>query len=151
MEIKINKEIRDYTESMFFGLSLRQSIFSLLALAVAVGIYFILKPYLGIETLSWLCILGASPFAALGFINYHGMTAEQLLWAWFRTQVIVSSINIRRPRTLLIISLYLVIRCVLRLPPKASIRFMPRHTYRNFFRRGRLITARFLSVERATM
>ena len=88
MEIKINKEIRDYTESMFFGLSLRQSVFSLLALAVAVGIYFILKPYLGIETLSWLCILGASPFAALGFINYHGMTAEQLLWAWIRTQVI---------------------------------------------------------------
>lgn len=88
MEIKINKEIRDYTESMFFGLSLRQSVFSLLALVVAVGIYFILKPYLGIETLSWLCILGASPFAALGFINYHGMTAEQLVWAWFRSQVI---------------------------------------------------------------
>ena len=88
MEIKINNEIRDYTESMFFGLSLRLSVFSLLALGVAVGIYFILKPYLGIETLSWLCILGASPFAALGFINYHGMTAEQLLWAWFRTQII---------------------------------------------------------------
>lgn len=88
MEVKINKEIRDYTESMFFGLSLRQSVFSLLALAVAVGIYFMLKPYLGIETLSWLCILGASPFAALGFINYHGMTAEQLLWAWFRSQVV---------------------------------------------------------------
>ena len=88
MEVKINKEIRDYTESMFFGLSLRQSVFSLLALGVAVGIYFMLKPYLGIETLSWLCILGASPFAALGFINYHGMTAEQLLWAWFRSQII---------------------------------------------------------------
>jgi hypothetical protein len=88
MEIKINKEIRDYTESMFFGLSLRQSVFSLLALGVAAGIYFILKPYLGIETLSWLCILGASPFAALGFINYHGMTAEQLLWAWFRSPII---------------------------------------------------------------
>ena len=88
MEVKINKEIRDYTESMFFGLSLRQSVFSLLALGVAVGIYFMLTPFLGIETLSWLCILGASPFAALGFINYHGMTAEQLLWAWFRTQVV---------------------------------------------------------------
>lgn len=27
MEVKINKEIRNYTESMFFGLSLRQFIF----------------------------------------------------------------------------------------------------------------------------
>ena len=36
MEVKINREIRDYTESMFFGLSLRQLIFSALAVAVAV-------------------------------------------------------------------------------------------------------------------
>lgn len=27
MEVKINKEIRNYTESMFFGLSLRQFVF----------------------------------------------------------------------------------------------------------------------------
>ena len=31
-EVKINREIRNYTEAMFFGLSLRQFIFSLLAL-----------------------------------------------------------------------------------------------------------------------
>ena len=31
MEVKINKEIRNYTESMFFGLSLRQFVFSVLA------------------------------------------------------------------------------------------------------------------------
>ena len=47
MEVKINREIRNYTESMFFGLSLRQFIFSVLACAVAVGLYFLLKPYRG--------------------------------------------------------------------------------------------------------
>ena len=57
MEVKINREIRNYTESMFFGLSLRQFIFSVLACAVAVGLYFLLKPYLGTETVSWVCIL----------------------------------------------------------------------------------------------
>lgn len=50
MEVKINREIRNYTESMFFGLSLRQFIFSVLACAVAVGLYFLLKPHLGTET-----------------------------------------------------------------------------------------------------
>ena len=65
LEVKINKEIRNYTESMFFGLSLRQFIFSLLACGVAVGLYFILRPYFGIETLSWVCILGAAPFAVM--------------------------------------------------------------------------------------
>ena len=69
MEVKINREIRDYSESVFFGLSMRQCIFSVLAIAVAVGLYFLLKPYLGTETISWVCILGAFPFAALGFIT----------------------------------------------------------------------------------
>ena len=81
MEVKINKEIRNYTESMFFGLSLRQFIFSVLACGVAVGLYFLLRPYFGMETLSWVCILGAFPFAAMGFIKYNGMTAEQFVWA----------------------------------------------------------------------
>ena len=88
MEVKINREIRNYTESVFFGLSLRQLIFSVLAVAVAVGLYFLLKPYAGTETVSWVCVLGAAPFGALGFFTYHGMTAEQFIWAWLRSEVL---------------------------------------------------------------
>ena len=69
MEVKINREIRNYTESMFFGLSLRQLIFSALAVAVAVGLYFLMRPYAGTETVSWVCVLGAAihlGVAALG-------------------------------------------------------------------------------------
>ena len=88
MEVKINREIRNYTESMFFGLSLRQLIFSALAVAVAVGLYFLIKPYVGTETVSWVCVLGAAPFAALGFFTYHGMTAEQFIWAWLRSEML---------------------------------------------------------------
>lgn len=88
MEVKINREIRNYTESMFFGLSMRQFVFSLLAVIVAVGLYFLLNPYLGTETVSWMCVLGAAPFAALGFITYHGMTAEQFIWAWLRSELL---------------------------------------------------------------
>ena len=89
MEVKVNKEIRNYTESIYFGLSLRQFIFSILACLMAVGLYFIMKPYLGLETLSWLCILGASPFAALGFITYNGLTAEQFVWAWIKSELLI--------------------------------------------------------------
>lgn len=89
MEVKINKEIRNYTESMFFGLSLRQFIFSVLACGVAVGLYFLLRPYFGTETLSWMCILGAAPFAAVGFIKYNGMTAEQFVWAWIKSEFLM--------------------------------------------------------------
>jgi hypothetical protein len=89
MEVKINREIRDYTESMFFGLSLRQFIFSILACGMAVGIYFGLKNHLGTETVSWMCIVGAAPFAAIGFIKYHGMTAEQFILAWIKSEFLM--------------------------------------------------------------
>lgn len=86
MEVKINREIREYTESMFFGLSLRQFIFSILACGVAVGLYFLLRPYVGTETVSWMCILGAAPFAAMGFLKYNGMNAEQFIGAWLKSE-----------------------------------------------------------------
>ena len=88
MEVKINKEISNYQESMFFGLSMRQFVFSVLAVAVAVVLYFALNPYLGTETVSWVCVLGAAPFAAMGFFKYHGMTAEQFVINWVRTELI---------------------------------------------------------------
>ena len=89
MEVRINREIRDYTESLFFGLSMRQFIFSILACGVAVGIYFGLKNFLGTETVSWMCIVGAAPFAAIGFLKYHGLTAEQFIWAWLKSEFIM--------------------------------------------------------------
>jgi hypothetical protein len=89
MEVKINREVRDYTESIFFGLSLRQFVFALAACVVAVALYFLLRPYLGLEMLSWLCIVAAAPFAAVGFITYHGMTAEQFIWAWIKSEILM--------------------------------------------------------------
>lgn len=100
MEVKINREIRDYTESMFFGLSLRQFFFSLVACGVAVGLYFLLRPHVGMETVSWMCVLGAAPFAALGFIKYHGMTAEQFLWAWIKSEILMPKRLVFRPENL---------------------------------------------------
>ena len=88
MEVKINREIRDYAESMFFGLSARQFFFGIAAIGVAVLLYFVLKPLIGMEQTSWICIIGAAPFAAMGFVTYHGMTAEKFIWAWLRSELI---------------------------------------------------------------
>ena len=89
LEVKINREISDYTEEMFFGLSLRQFIFSVLACGIAVTVYFLLKPLLGLETTSWVCILAAVPFGAMGFFKYNGMTAEKVVLAWFKSSVLM--------------------------------------------------------------
>lgn len=89
MDIQINKEFRDYSETIYFGLNMRQLLFSAGAVGVAVGSYFLLKPYLSMETLSWLCIILAAPFAVLGFVTYNGMTAEQFIWAWLKSEVLM--------------------------------------------------------------
>ena len=89
MEVKINKEIRDYTEKIFFGLTLRQFIFSVIACIVVVLIYFSLKDKFNTETLSWICILSAFPFALLGFVKYNGMTADQFLIAFIKSEILM--------------------------------------------------------------
>lgn len=88
MEIKVNKEIRNYTERIFFGLSMRQCFFSVLACIVAVCIYFLSIGRLGMELTSWLCMFGAAPFAALGFISYQGMNAEELFVTCIRSIIL---------------------------------------------------------------
>ena len=88
MEVRINKEVRNYQESLFFGLSLRQFLFALLAVAVAVGVYFGLRPVLGNGEIGWVCILAAFPFALGGFFQYNGMSLEQFLLAYIRTEFI---------------------------------------------------------------
>lgn len=100
MEVKINREIRNYTESMFFGLSMRQFFFSVIACVVAVGLYFLLSPYVGMESTSWMCILGAAPFAAMGFIRYHGMTAEQFIWAWIKSEILLPKKLVFQPENM---------------------------------------------------
>ena len=92
MEIKINKEIRDYTESIFFGLSMRQFIFSALACGMAVLVYFLLRNYIGTELLSWICIITAIPFGALGFIKYNGMTADEFVVAWIKSEILTPKV-----------------------------------------------------------
>ena len=47
MEVKINREIKDYNETIFFGLSVRQFLFALLACGAAVGVYFGCRSFFG--------------------------------------------------------------------------------------------------------
>ena len=89
MEVKINREIREYTESMLFGLTLRQFIFTVLAAATSIISYFLLRPVIGIEAVSWVCMLTAVPFAVLGFVRYNGMPAEKFIWAWIKSEILM--------------------------------------------------------------
>ncbi len=89
MEININKDIREYTEGVFFGLNLRQLICSGLAVASAVAVYFGAKGTVANDIITYLCIAVAVPFAAIGFIKYNGMPMEKIFVAWLKDNFIV--------------------------------------------------------------
>jgi len=79
LDIKINKEIRDYSENMILGLNIRQAIFSAAAIVVSAGLFFLLRDKFNIEIISWICIIAAFPFVFMGFFRYHELSAEQIL------------------------------------------------------------------------
>lgn len=90
IEVKINKEVRNYQESLFFGLNLRQLLFSALAVTAAVAVYFSLRAALGSvgDLGGWLCVLAAFPFALCGFFQYNGLTFEQFVVAYIRSELL---------------------------------------------------------------
>lgn len=88
IEIKINKEVRDYQEGIFFGLTLRQFLCALGAVAVALAVYFFLGPALGGSDVGWACVLAAAPFALCGFYRYNSMTFEQFILAVIRSELL---------------------------------------------------------------
>ena len=100
MEVRINKEKREYSENMFFGLTLRQFFFSVLGCGVAVGIYFLCRDTLGLEITTWLCVLGVVPFAAAGFLRYNGMPAEKFISAYLKSRFLFPSGYLSRPESL---------------------------------------------------
>ena len=53
--------------------------FSIIACIVAIILYFVCIDSFGMELTSWLCMVGAAPFAMLGFVKYQGMNAEQIV------------------------------------------------------------------------
>ena len=100
MERKINKEIREYREAMFWGLTLRQFFFSVLGLGISVGIYFLLRGRLGMEAVSWACIFGMLPCAMLGFVTYNKMPAEKFLWAVIKTELLTPKQLMFKPKNI---------------------------------------------------
>lgn len=86
MEVKIPKEVRQHKESVFFGLSARQFFCSALAVILAVAVYLTCYKTIGKETASWLCILIAVPVAVAGFFTYNGLSFEELIWAFIKSQ-----------------------------------------------------------------
>lgn len=84
IEIKIPKEITDYKEKFLFGLTVRQLVSAVVALAICVPLFILGKDYLGEDIVGWIIILVAIPVFAFGFFKYDGMPFEKFLAILYR-------------------------------------------------------------------
>lgn len=109
MQIKSTKDIRDYQEVVYFGLSLRQLVCAALAILAAGSCYFLFRERLPGEVVSWISIVAAVPFAAFGFVKWHGMNMEQLIPMWYRSLFCLNRTIYYRPENMaaLLVSEYL--------------------------------------------
>ena len=76
IEVRIPKEITEYKEKIIFGLSIRQIICFSIAVAMALGTWFILRPILGDDITSDIIIVEVIPCVAIGFIKINGFNFE---------------------------------------------------------------------------
>ena len=78
IEVKIPKEIRDYKETFIFGLTLRQTIAVVCAVAVSTPFYIFFMDSLGKSVVGWISIFLSAPFVLFGFFKYNGMNFEKM-------------------------------------------------------------------------
>jgi len=83
IEVRIPKEIREYKEKLFFGLNIRQTVTTALALAICVPLYIMGQKYINKEILSWLVIAIAAPLILIGYFNFNQMPFEKFIVTWF--------------------------------------------------------------------
>lgn len=79
MHIEINRDLDLFKESVFLGLSLRQLIYSVLALAAGAGIVLLVYPYVGLTVSAYIAVPVVAPIALTGFYSFHGMTFVEMM------------------------------------------------------------------------
>jgi hypothetical protein len=74
MVIEINKDIDRYQESVVFGLSKKQLVFSIVSLISGSALVLVLYRYIGIAGSAYVAIPIVAPIALSGFYSYNGMS-----------------------------------------------------------------------------
>lgn len=79
IEVKIPAEIQEYKSKLIFGLSTRQviSIVGALAIGIPLGVYG--SGHIPADILPWLIILTVVPFAGYGFFTFKDMRFEEFM------------------------------------------------------------------------
>ena len=77
MDIELSEDFQYYKESFILGLTVKQAIFSILALGTGTAIVLLLYNKIGITLSCYVATPFVVPLALTGFYNYHGLSFWQ--------------------------------------------------------------------------
>jgi hypothetical protein len=85
MEIKTNKDVTEYEENVFIGMTMRQTVLGIAGVAVIAAAYFMTYDRMNSNLASWVAIGLGLPSFLFGFAKPHKMKLEKFLAIWFRS------------------------------------------------------------------
>ena len=84
MNDEIGPDLREISETIWFGLNMRQLISSVTGIVLAVMIWMLCRDRMGQQYTSWLCCAAVAPCACIGFVKVQGQPFERFALSWLK-------------------------------------------------------------------
>ena len=79
MVIEISRDIEQYKESIVFGLTAKQLIYSLVSVGIGGGLVLLLYRYVGLTASAYVAVPVVAPIALGGFYSYNNMSFNEVM------------------------------------------------------------------------
>ncbi|MDF2907784.1 MAG: hypothetical protein K0R34_3105 [Herbinix sp.] len=79
MVIEISKDIEQYKESVIWGLTAKQMIYSLASVGIGGGLVLLLYQQIGLTASAYVAMPVVAPIALGGFYTYNGMSFYEVM------------------------------------------------------------------------
>lgn len=79
MVIEISRDIEQYKESVVFGLTAKQLIYSLVSVGIGGSLVLLLYRYIGLTASAYVAVPVVAPIALGGFYSYNNMSFNEVM------------------------------------------------------------------------
>lgn len=88
IEIRINRDPREYKDKVIAGLTIRQIICVAIMLVLNIPIYIFGNRYMNKDVVGYILILVSIPLVLIGFFEYNKMPFERVILSIIQTEII---------------------------------------------------------------
>jgi hypothetical protein len=79
MYVKVPKDINEYEHKVFKGLTMRNIKWGIVSIIIGFALFFLLKKFISITFLSWICMFAVIPTFVFGFLTLDDIPADKYM------------------------------------------------------------------------